>query len=401
MDNSLAIDLASQAFISDPYPTYRRLREAEQPYWLPHEDRCGTPGLWLFTRYSDVASILRNTQTISKDVSRLVPAGRLTAFDRTLMNTDPPRQTRLRALLAPHFSVRRTAELESGIAAIVDQLLSEMAARGEADFMAECAVQLPLLVVAGIIGVPRGDMPLLKGLTDEFVTGFDSARATPDEKRNVGSSLAALTDYLARLIRQPDHPEDTVVGSLTRMRQELGEPSEEDLLASSVLLVLAGYETTINLLGNGLLSLLSNPAQLALLRQNPGLMPSAIDEMLRFESPVQRATFRITTAPCRIGPCALQEGQQVSAVIGAANRDPEQFPSPDVFDIRRSPNRHLAFGAGIHKCLGERLARAEARIAFARLLRRFPRIELLDSEPDWKDQTLLRGLRTLRVRLKN
>jgi cytochrome P450 len=276
-----------------------------------------------------------------------------------------------------------------------------MAVRGEADFMAECAVQLPFLVVAGIIGVPRGDMPLLKSLTDEFVTGFDSARATPDEKRKVEPSLAALTDYLAGLIRQPDHSEDTVVGRLTRMRQELGEPGEEDLLASSVLLVLAGYETTINLLGNGLLSLLSNPAQLALLRQNPGLMPGAIDEILRFESPVQRTTFRITTAPCRIGQCALREGQQVSAVIGAANRDPEQFPSPDVFDIRRAPNRHLAFGAGIHKCLGERLARAEARIVFERLLLRFPAIELLDSEPDWKDQTLLRGLRTLPVRLKN
>jgi cytochrome P450 len=401
MGNSLSVDLASRAFINDPYPTYQRLREAEQPHWLPHEDRCGTPGLWLFTRYSDVASILRNTKTVSKDVSRLVPADRLTSFDRTLMNTDPPQHTRLRALLAPHFSVRRTAELESGIAATVDRLLTEMATRGEADFMAECAVQLPLLVVAGIIGVPRGDMPLLKGLTDEFVTGFDSARATPDEKRKVGTSLAALTDYLAGLIRQPGHAEDTVLGRLTRMRQESGEPGEEDLLASSVLLVLAGYETTINLLGNGLLTLLSNPAQLALLRQNPGLMPGAIDEMLRFESPVQRTTFRITTAPCRIGQFELREGQQLSAVLGAANRDPEQFPSPDVFDIRRSPNQHLAFGAGIHKCLGERLARAEARIVFERLLQRFPSIELLDREPDWKDQTLFRGLRSLRVRLKS
>ena len=168
-----------------------------------------------------------------------------------------------------------------------------------------------------------------------------------------------------------------------------------------VLMVLAGHETTVNLLGNGLLTLLSHPDQLDLLREEPGLMPGVVNELLRFESPVQRTSFRVTSAACTIGACTLEEGQQLSAVIGAANRDPEQFPSPDVFDIRRSPNRHLAFGAGIHKCLGERLARAEARIAFARLLRHFPRIELLDSEPDWKDQTLLRGLRTLRVRLQN
>jgi len=136
-----------------------------------------------------------------------------------------------------------------------------------------------------------------------------------------------------------------------------------------------------------------------LLRENPGLWPGAIDEMLRFESPLQRATFRITSESCRIGNCTLEEGQQVSAVIGAANRDPDEFPSPDDFDVRRSPNQHLAFGAGVHKCLGERLARLEARIAFGRLLARFPNMRLVDSEPDWQDKTLLRGLRSLRIRI--
>jgi cytochrome P450 len=243
-------------------------------------------------------------------------------------------------------------------------------------------------------------MPLLKGWTDDLLTGLDSARATPDERNKVGASLGAMTDYLARLIGKSGHAEETVVGQLTRLQRKRGEPSREELLGMCILLVLAGHETTVNLLGNGLVALLSNPGQLALLRENPGLGPGAIDEMLRYESPLQRGTYRITTESCTIGNCTLEQGQQVSAVIGAANRDPEQFPSPERFDVRRSPNQHLAFGAGVHKCLGERLARLEAKIAFERILERFPRLQLVDSEPDWQDKTLLRGLKTLRVRFE-
>jgi cytochrome P450 len=374
------------------------LRESDQPFWLPHEDRTGTEGIWLFTRFRDVSAILRNTRSISKDVSRRVPAARQTPFDRMLLNMDPPEHTRLRALLAPQFSVRRIADLEADIEKAVEQLLTVIAADGEADFMADFATRLPILVIAGIIGVPSQDMPLLKGWTDDLLTGLDSARATSDERNKVGASLGAMTDYLARLIGKSGHAEETVVGQLTRLQRERGEPSREELLGMCILLVLAGHETTVNLLGNGLLALLSNPRQLALLSENPGLVPGAIDEMLRYESPLQRGTFRITSESCTIGNCTLEQGQQVSAVIGAANRDPEQFPSPDVFDVRRSPNQHLAFGAGVHKCLGERLARLEAKIAFERLLERFPRLQLVDSEPDWQDKTLLRGLKALRVR---
>jgi cytochrome P450 len=162
-------------------------------------------------------------------------------------------------------------------------------------------------------------------------------------------------------------------------------------------MVLAGHETTVNLLGNGLLTLLRHPDQLERLRQNPGLTRSAVDEMLRFESPLQRGTYRITRAPYEVCGVTLEVGQQVSAVIGSANRDADEFPQPDVFDIERNPNRHLAFGKGIHKCLGERLARAEARIAFCRLIERFSDIRLLDESPQWQDKTLFRGLKSLRV----
>jgi cytochrome P450 len=311
---------------------------------------------------------------------------------------DPPEHTRLRALLAPQFSVRRIADLQADIERTVERLLTAIAADGQADFMADFATRLPILVIAGIIGVPPQDMPLLKGWTDDLLTGLDSARATSDERNKVGASLGAMTDYLASLIGKPGPAGESVVGQLTRLQRERGEPSREELLGMCILLVLAGHETTVNLLGNGLLALLSNPDQLALLRENPGLVPGAIDEMLRYESPLQRGTFRITSESCTIGNCTLEQGQQVSAVIGAANRDPEQFPSPDRFDVRRSPNQHLAFGAGVHKCLGERLARLEAKIAFERLLERFPRLQLVDSEPAWQDKSLLRGLKALRVR---
>lgn len=398
MGSAFSIDLGSTAFIRDPYPAYRQLRDRDQPHWLPHEDRTGTEGIWLFSRYRDVSAILRNTRSISKDVSRRVPADRQTAFDRMLLNMDPPEHTRLRALLAPQFSVRRIADLEADIERTVERLLTTIAADVEADFMADFATRLPILVIAGIIGVPSQDMPLLKGWTDDLLTGLDSARATSDERNKVGASLGAMTDYLASLIGKPGNAEETVVGQLTRLQRERGEPSREELLGMCILLVLAGHETTVNLLGNGLLALLSNPGQWALLRENPGLVPGAIDEMLRYESPLQRGTYRITTESCTIGNCTLEQGQQVSAVIGAANRDPEQFPSPDRFDVRRSPNQHLAFGAGVHKCLGERLARLEAKVAFERILERFPRLQLVDSEPDWQDKTLLRGLKALRVR---
>jgi pimeloyl-[acyl-carrier protein] synthase len=309
--------------------------------------------------------------------------------------------TRLRALIAPHFSARRIARLESSIEGIVQDLLHGISQRGEVDFMAHFAIPLPLRVIAGILGVPPGDMPLLKSWTNDLIAGLDSARASDDDRRKVAESLSAMTDYLAGLIGQTHHADDTMIGHLSQMRRECGEPNEEEFLGLCVLMVLAGHETTVNLLGNGLLTLPSNPGQLALLRENSNLMPSAVDEMLRFESPLQRGTYRITTAPYRVGEFTIQQGQQVSAVIGAANRDPEQFPAPDVFDVTRSPNRHLAFGAGVHKCLGERLARAEAKIAFTRLLERFPEMQLLDSAPEWQEKTLFRGLKSLRIRVED
>lgn len=398
MPSATQIDFHSHQFIRDPYPAYARLRAAEQPPWLPHVDRTGTEGIWLFGRYSDAAAILRDTESISKDVSCLVPVDRQTAFDRMLLNLDPPEHTRLRAVVAPLFSVRRIAALEATIGAIVDELIDGIEPGADIDFVAQFAVPLPIRVVAGVLGVPPGDMPRLKNWTDRLISGLDSTRGSEDARIAAQASLGEMTAYLGGLVRRDHQPEGSLLDHVAIVRREVGIPTPDEVLSLCVLMVLAGHETTVNLLGSGLLTLLRHPDQLERLRRDPALAQTAVDEMLRFESPLQRGTYRITVAPYRIGRVTLEPGQQVSAVIGAANRDPDEFPDPGTFDIARKPNRHLAFGKGIHKCLGERLARAEARIAFSRLLERFEGIDLRVDEPEWQDKTLFRGLKALPLR---
>jgi len=365
---------------------------------MPHQLNKGTEGIWLFSRYPDVATILRETRNISKDVSRRVPAEQLSAIDRMLLNMDPPQHTRLRAMVAPWFSVRRIAEMESSIENVVLSLLSNISAGDEMDFIGDFAISLPILVIAGILGVPPGDMLQMKHWADDLILGFDSALADEDTQNKQAESMQALTEYLTRLIATQKPGSENLISHLNQCRLDNQSPTLAETLSLSILIVLAGHETTVNLLGNGLRTLLLHPQQLTSLKGNPGLLPRAIDEMLRFESPLQRSTYRVTTTDFSIGGFRLEEGQQVSAVIGAANRDPEQFPNPDVFDITRTPNQHLSFGLGVHKCLGERLARIEANIAFRHLLDKFPAMELVDTEADWQQKTLFRGLKSLRIR---
>jgi len=359
--------------------------------------RSGTSGMWLFSRYSDVATILREKSNISKDLSRIVSVNDLTAFDRMLLNMDPPQHTRLRAIVAPLFSAGKTRIFESKIKAIVKNLLSNISPGDEVDFMAEFAIPLPILVVSDILGVPSKDMLQMKTWASDLLAGFDSSLADKGALKRQQKSLMAMTHYLTRLVELEPEGRNGLITHLNRLRQDTGGPTKVEILSLSMLIVLAGFETTVNLLGNGLYTLLKNPGQLNLLRKEPDLIEKAIDEMLRFESPLQRSTFRVAVRDFSIGGLKIEKGQQIAAAIGAANRDPERFSAPEKFDIRRSPNMHLAFGLGIHKCLGERLARTEAKIAFCRLLETFPKIRLYSDKADWQQKTLFRGLKTLAV----
>jgi len=390
------IDLTSPEYLADPYPTYARLREQRTPVYLNLAGPTG--GMWLVTRYDDVAAVLREMQ-ISKDMSRLVPAPTPTPLDASMLFKDPPNHSRLRSLANQAFTPKRVKDLEVRIEEIANHLIDRVQANGGMDLIADYAMPLPIIVIAEMLGVPPDDRDTFRAWSNDLITGTDMVRGTDERRQKQGAAILALMGYFSRLIaeRRGD-PREDIISAMIEAHDEGGRMSEEELLGACILLLVAGHETTVNLFGNGLLSLLRNPDQLALLKEEPELLPSAVEEMLRFESPVQRGTFRVTLAPVEIGGTTLGPGEQVSAVLSAANRDPDQFPDADRFDITRAPNRHLAFGLGIHFCLGSALARTEARIGFARLLDRLPNLAFASDSVDWNQNTLIRGLHTLPLR---
>jgi pimeloyl-[acyl-carrier protein] synthase len=389
------IDLSRVEFLANPFPTYHKLRETNAPCWLAH--RGPTGGMWLVTRDHDVETLLKEAHT-TKDATRFTPPEQVTPFDHNLLGKDPPDHTRLRSLANQAFTPGRVKDLEPRIQHIVDELLAQVQPHGSMECMADFALPLPVIVIAEWLGVPPEDHDTFHAWSNHMVTGFDAVRRSEAHVKHTQAATLALGQYLADLIRRRrQQPRDDLISALTLARDAQDRLTEDEWLAMCMVLLIAGHETTVNLLGNGVLTLLRHPTQLALLKHHPELLPSAVEEMLRFESPVQRATFRFTTEPVEIGSTTLEQGQQVSAVLGAANRDPAQFPQPDTFDITRQPNRHLAFGLGIHFCLGAPLARTEARIGFARLLAQLPHLQLVSQTPDWSTNTFFRGLSTLPV----
>jgi pimeloyl-[acyl-carrier protein] synthase len=320
-------------------------------------------------------------------------------ISRDLLGSDPPDHTRLRALVNLAFTPKRIRELKPRIAQIARNLLDQARPKDQMEFMAEFAVPLPIIVIAELLGVPPTDRREFRVWSNDLVRGIDAMGRNPDAAQKGQEAGLALANYFGKLFRQRRaQPQNDLMSALIAARDGQDTLSEEELIGMCQLLLIAGHETTVNLLGNGLLTLLRHPDQLTLLRRQPDLMESAIEEMLRFESPVQRGTTRFTIASLEIAGQTIAAGHQVSTVIGAANRDPAPFPDPDRFDITRQPNHHLAFGRGIHFCLGAPLARAEARIAFSQLLNDYLNLELATDTADWNGNTFLRGLNSLPIR---
>jgi cytochrome P450 len=387
------------AFLTDPYPTYRRIREAGRAVALSLP---GDPGqqMWLLTHYEDAASALREPR-LTKDFYRFIPRENRPPEARTdgdlMLFADPPKHTRLRAVFHDAFTLRRVQELEGRIAAVADHLIERSLCSGAMDFVSDFALPLPVIVIAELIGVPVADRDRFRTWSRDIVATADGTRATDEALQRAGNATDALIEYFGGLIRdRRAAPKDDLLTALVAAC-DAGEISPEDLLANCRLLLIAGHETTVNLLANGLLALLRYPDEMARLRADRSLLPSAIEEMLRYDSPVQRGTFRMAAEPLTLAGRTFQPGEMVSAVIGAANRDPAQFPEPDRFDVGRTPNRHLAFGQGPHFCLGATLARMEARVAFARLLDTLPGSVRLAGEPVYAENTVVRGPRSLPV----
>jgi len=317
-----------------------------------------------------------------------------TALDRMMSRwmiyRDPPSHTRLRGLMNKAFTPRMVEGLRPRIESIVGDLLDDVRDAGSMDIIADLAYPLPVIVISEMLGVPADDRNLLKewsrGLTEAVDTGMseDVARGVPAARE--------LTAYFRGLaMERRKRPQDDLISSLIAAEAEGDKLSEEELLATCILILWTGHETTKNLIGNGLLALLRNSPQLQKLKDDPQLITSAVEELLRFDSPVQKIS-RWTTECVKIGRTNVPKGQLVVSLLGAANRDPERFPDPDRLDVTRCQGSHVAFGRGMHHCLGASLARIEAQIAIGAVLRRMPRLALQEDGFAWQKTTSLRGL---------
>ena len=384
-------------FLADPYPTYHRLRAEDPVYQSPL-------GFWVLTRYDDVSAVLRDPRFIKEPLAALVAARFGAEVPRgvglSMLDRDPPDHTRLRGLVSKAFTPRVVDGLRSRIQQIVDELITRVQAAGSMDVIEEFAYPIPVNVICEMLGVPLADHERFKGWSLDIARGLDSIWLPPDSEvpRRSAASRHAINDYFRGLIAQRRaSPRGDLLSALIAAEEAGDKLNEEELLATCILLLIAGHETTVNLIGNGVLALLRNPGELERLRATPGLITNAVEELLRYVGPVQR-TARVASAPATIGGRTIAKGEMVMPFIGAADRDPSQFPDPDRLDLTRADNRHIAFGWGIHFCLGAPLARVEGQIAIDALVRRLPRLELMTDAPEYRQSLTLRGLKTLPVK---
>jgi cytochrome P450 len=397
--------LFTTGLIDDPYPTYHRLRAAAPVYLDPDS------GELLVTRYADVAAALKHPLLSNRRVAEtglplpgylqwaMRPVTRI--LSRGMLFSDPPDHTRLRSLANRAFTPRVVEGMRSRIQQIADDLLDAVAGHRPVDLIESYAAWLPVIVIAEMLGADVRDRDRFRLWSDDAVS-FVGGSTHPDGVvlLRAARGMFSLRRYFGKLVRRrrKDGPGDDLLGALIDAEERGDALTEDELLANAVLLLAAGHETTTSLIGNGLLALLRHPEQTALLRREPDLIGSAVEEFLRFDSPVQWSA-RVALEEVEIGGCRIPAGRSVTLGIGAANRDPDQFPDPDRLDLRRAENRHLAFGQGIHFCLGAALARLEGQVAINTLLLRFPHMQLADERPQWRDNFTLRGLKSLWVSL--
>jgi cytochrome P450 len=319
----------------------------------------------------------------------------------SMLDRDPPDHTRLRSLVSKAFTPRVVEGLRPRIQRIVDDLITRAEQAGSMDLIEEFAYPIPVNVICEMLGVPVEDHERFRGWSLDIARGLDSVLLPPesDIPRRSGAARHALSDYFRSLIAERRAaPRGDLLSALIAAEEAGDKLSEDELLATCILLLIAGHETTVNLIGNGTLALLRHPAELRRLRENPGLIGSAVEELLRYDGPVQR-TARIPSTEVTIGGRTIPKGAMVMPFIGAADRDPACFPHPDRLDLARADNRHIAFGLGIHFCLGAPLARVEGQIAIATLVRRLPKLALDVDQPEYRQSLTLRGLKALPVRL--
>ncbi len=389
-----------QNFRQNPYPTYRQFREADPVHWS------AMFGFWVCTRYDDIVAILRHSKASAnpRDWERFddyveVLGGTGPAYDmqsRWMLLKNPPDHTRLRKLVAKAFTPRVVEDMRPHIQAIVHDLLNAVHVKRRFDIIQDVAFPLPVIVIAELIGVPAQDREYFKGWTAALARSLDPI-ITPEITQAADKATEELLAYFTALVAERrDSPQDDLLSGLIAAEEEGDKLDEDELLATAILLFAAGHETTMNLIGNGMLALFRNPGQMAKLRADPSLIKTAVEEFLRYDGSVQ-ITARVALEDIEVGGKTIGKHQQALLLLGAANRDPARFSDPDRLDITRRENPHLTFGHGIHHCLGAPLARVEAQIAINSILCRMPDIQLATDQLEWRDMLTLRGLKALPV----
>ena len=396
-------DLYGAEFRADPHRAFRQMREHDPVLRQPGLD--GETLIWFVTRYDDVAAVLLDDERFVRDprlalteeelAAQELPAP-LQAIDNHMLNRDGDDHRRLRRLVTKAFTPRMVEQLRPRIQEIADELIDAVESRGSMDLSAEYAFPLPITVIAELLGVPNADQDRFKDWSDAIITPAIGPEAMERFFGQMGEFVEYLTDLFAA--RRAD-PQDDLVSALLAARDEEDALTEEEVFGTVVLLIVAGHETTVGLIGNAVVNLLSHPDQLELVRADASLLPAAIEEALRYEGPVERALNRWAATDVELGGQTIRRGELVIAIVNAADRDPDRFDDPDRLDVQREDSRHLAFGRGSHYCLGAPLARLEAEIALETLFRRLPglRLAVEPDELEWRPTPGFRRLETLPV----
>ena len=384
--------------LANPYPLFQRLRSEDPVHWDPFLHA------WIVTRYTDVMEVLHTfsadrtpspEQLTGMGLAKLNPIARVMV--RQMLFLDAPAHTRLRGLASKAFTPARVETLRAHIREIVENLLDGLPDKGRMDVIADLAEPLPAIVTAEMLGVPTSDRHQLKAWSADFAEMLGNFQHNPDHVPKVLDSVQRMSDYFRGAIaEQKKHPREGLIRSFLDAEIDGDRFTEEEIVANLIVTMVGGQETTTNLIGNGMLTLLHNSQEMQRLRNDLSLIPSAVEEMLRYESPSQH-TARMAPEDREMGGKLIRKRQAVMAVMAAANSDPERFPDPDRFDITRQDNRHLAFGYAAHFCFGAPLARIEGQIAFSAILRRFPFLRLETEQPIWRTNLGLRGVTSLVV----
>ncbi|WP_339293407.1 cytochrome P450 [Paenibacillus sp. FSL W8-0187] len=392
-NESLKNALFTKEFTHNPYPVYEKLRQSDPILNLQFPD--GRFG-WLISNYEEAVEALKDVR-FSKDVAKAMGQEQTSVFSTNMLFSDPPDHKRLRGLVQKGFTPQRIADMRDHIQEIADNLLDAVSSKETIDLIDEYAFKLPIIVISEILGVPTEDQDKFR-IWSNSIIGASNQEMNEQVVQHMNEFIAYLKDWFAKVREQPG---DDMISQLVIAENQGDRLSEQELYGVVTLMIIAGHETTVNLIGNGVLALLEHPEQRKLLQEQPELIHGAIEEMLRYNGPVEFSTSRWAAEDMDFHGVHMKKGDLVVIALNSANRDASQFEDPDIFDITREKSQHLAFGKGIHLCLGAPLARLEGEIAINTLLHRYPNFELQRDidELEWRPGMIVRGVKEIPISL--